>query len=177
MVDDKVKKAAIKEGGKKGVDMAGMSDLGGVKFFNLAVETPEGDIEVLELVMQGMNAEVDEAAEERKGGAGHLGKMLLSAGDKALACLCHVPKALQEATPAFSIKDWAQAVATAGNAKIVEETDEVIKIVGEGDASKELFPLKMRDAAQAAGFAYIKSKGLIPEEDSDDYIPEVPDDW
>lgn len=40
-------------GGKKGVDMAGMSDLGGVKFFNLAVETPEGDIEVLELVMQG----------------------------------------------------------------------------------------------------------------------------
>jgi len=47
----------------------------------------------------------------------------------------------------------------------------VIKIVGEGDASKELFPLKMRDAAQAAGFAYIKSKGLIPDEDSDDYIP------
>jgi hypothetical protein len=29
-----------------------------------------------------MNVEVDEAAEERKGGAGHLGKMLLSAGDK-----------------------------------------------------------------------------------------------
>lgn len=33
-------------------------------------------------VLAGMNAEVDEAAEERKGGAGHLGKMLLSAGDK-----------------------------------------------------------------------------------------------
>jgi hypothetical protein len=33
--------------------MAGMSDLGGVKFFNLAVETPEGDIDVLELVLQG----------------------------------------------------------------------------------------------------------------------------
>lgn len=40
-------------GGKKGVDMAGMSDLGGVKFFNLAVDTPEGDLEVLELVLQG----------------------------------------------------------------------------------------------------------------------------
>lgn len=47
----------------------------------------------------------------------------------------------------------------------------MIKIVGKGDSTKELFPLKMRDAAQAAGFAYIKSKGLIPEEDSDDYIP------
>jgi hypothetical protein len=55
--------------------------------------------------------------------------------------------------------------------QIVESTDEVIKIVGNGDSTKELFPLKMRDAAQAAGFAYIKSKGLIPEEDSDDYIP------
>lgn len=43
--------------------------------------------------------------------------------------------------------------------------------MGKGDSTKELFPLKMRDAAQAAGFAYIKSKGLIPEEDSDDYIP------
>jgi hypothetical protein len=43
--------------------------------------------------------------------------------------------------------------------------------VGKGDSTKELFPLKMRDAAQAAGFAYIKSKGLIPEEDSDDYLP------
>lgn len=47
----------------------------------------------------------------------------------------------------------------------------MIKIVGEGNAEKELFPLKMRDAAQAAGFAYIKSKGLIPDDDSDDYIP------
>jgi hypothetical protein len=55
--------------------------------------------------------------------------------------------------------------------QIVESTDEVIKIVGNGDSTKELFPLKMRDAAQAAGFAYIKAKGLIPEEDSDDYIP------
>jgi hypothetical protein len=177
MVDDKVKKAAIKEGGKKGVDMAGMSDLGGVKFFNLAVETPEGDIDVLELVLQGMNAEVDEAAEERKGGSGHLGKMLLSAGNTKVAFICHVPKALQEATTGFSIKEWAEAVAKAGNAQITEETEELIKIVGEGDSTKELFPLKMRDAAQAAGFAYIKSKGLIPEDDSDDYIPEVPDDW
>jgi hypothetical protein len=33
--------------------MAGMSDLGGVKFFNLSVDTPEGDMEVLEFVMEG----------------------------------------------------------------------------------------------------------------------------
>ena len=115
-----------------------------------------------------MNVEVDESAEERKGGAGGLGKMLLSAGDKAVAIVCHVPKALQEATPSFSIKEWAAAVADASGAKIVSETDELIKMLGEGDAAAEKFPLKMRDAAQAAGFAYIKSKGLIPDNDSDD---------
>jgi len=39
---------------------------------------------VMLCVLAGMNVEVDEAAEERKGGAGHLGKMLLSAGDKTV---------------------------------------------------------------------------------------------
>lgn len=36
-------------------------------------------------VCAGMNAEVDEAAEERKGGSGHLGKMLLSAGNSKVS--------------------------------------------------------------------------------------------
>jgi hypothetical protein len=35
-----------------------------------------------------------------------------------VAFLCHVPKALQEATAGFSIKEWAEAVAKAGNAKV-----------------------------------------------------------
>lgn len=166
-------KAAIKEGGKKGVDMAGMSDLGGVKFFNLAVDTPAGSIDLMKKVLEGMNALVDESAEERKGGAGHLGKMLLSAGDKQLVVLCHVPKALQEATEGFSIKEWVEKVTSASSGKVVEETEEVVIAVAEGDPEKELFPLKMRDAAQAAGFQYIKSKGLIPDDDdSDDYIPD-----
>jgi hypothetical protein len=82
-----------------------------------------------------------------------------------------VPKALQEATASFSIKEWVDAVAKAANAEVVSESEEVVKMVAKGDPSKELFPLKMRDAGQAAGFAYIKSKGLIPEDDSDDYIP------
>ena len=72
-----------------------------------------------------MNAEVDESAEERKGGAGALGKMLLSAGDKAMIAVCHVPKALQEAFSAFSMKDWVGRVAEATGGKITEEGDEV----------------------------------------------------
>jgi hypothetical protein len=40
-------------GGKKGVDMAGMSDLGGVKFFNLACETPNGDLALMDALLEG----------------------------------------------------------------------------------------------------------------------------
>lgn len=35
-----------------------------------------------------------------------------------VAFICHVPKALQEATEGFSIKEWAEAVAKAGNAQV-----------------------------------------------------------
>lgn len=52
MVDEKALKAAKKEGGKKGVDAAGMSDLGGVKYFHITVDTPEGDVELLRAVLE-----------------------------------------------------------------------------------------------------------------------------
>lgn len=61
-----------------------MSDMGGVKHFNVAVDTPNGSIELLKKVLEGANKEVDEGAEERKGGAGHLGKCFFSAGDEAV---------------------------------------------------------------------------------------------
>lgn len=38
-----------------------------------------------------------------------------------MAALCHVPKALQEATPSFSIKEWAEAVAKAGSAEVSDQ--------------------------------------------------------
>ena len=47
--------------------------MGGVLFFNIAVEVPNGDFALLEKVLEGANTEVDEAAEERKGGAGCVG--------------------------------------------------------------------------------------------------------
>lgn len=147
--------------------MCGMSDMGGVKFFTIALETPNGDMELMDSVLSGMNAEVDESAEERKGGAGALGKMLLSAGDKQLAIVCHVPKALQESNSNFSIKAWVAAVVEATGAKVTEEGEELVRIVAEGDADAGRFPLKMRDAAQTACFGYLRSAGLLPADDSD----------
>ena len=54
----------------QGVDLDGVSAMGGVLFFNIAVDTPNGDFFLLEKVLEGANTEVDESAEERKGGAG-----------------------------------------------------------------------------------------------------------
>lgn len=53
-------------------------------------------MELLEAVLDGANVEVDEAADERKGGAGKIGKMFFSAGVNQLAMICHVPKELAE---------------------------------------------------------------------------------
>jgi hypothetical protein len=192
-----------------------------------------------------MNAEVDESAEERKGGAGALGKMLLSAGEKQLAVVCQVPKALQESNPAFNMKDWVQVVVESTGAKITEEGEEVrrggrggeaalrtarrgvcgwgrrarwaveacalaqtlgtgaapprqppgpagprtprpaplpapqlVRLVAAADPDNDRFPLKMRDSAQNACFAYLRTKGLLPADDSDsDDMPPNPEDF
>lgn len=66
----------------------GMSDMGGVKHFNIAVQTPNGDLELMKELMAGANKEVDESAEERKGGAGGIGKCFYSAGDDQVRSQC-----------------------------------------------------------------------------------------
>lgn len=168
-------KISVKEGGKKGIDIGGMSDLGGVKFFNVVLESANGELALMDAVLKGMNAEVDESAEERRGGAGHLGKMLLSAGDKTVALLCNIPKELAAQYEHVKMAAWMDKLVEAAGGKVVsrEETDEVVKVLIEGDVSKELFPLKMRDAAQTAGFAFLRESNLLPADDSDDdYIPD-----
>ena len=43
-----------------------MADMGGVTFFHVAMDSPNGDFELLELCMQGANKVVDESADDRK---------------------------------------------------------------------------------------------------------------
>lgn len=61
--DKKVIAAAFKEGGKKGQDLIGMADMGGIKFFNVAIDQAQGEWELLEQTMQGANVVVDDTAE------------------------------------------------------------------------------------------------------------------
>ena len=64
-----------------------MSDMGGVKHFNVSVDTPNGSAELIKKVLDGANKEVEEGSEERKGGAGAIGKCFYSAGPEAVRIL------------------------------------------------------------------------------------------
>merc|ERR1740121_1501407 len=75
MKKDKLKKV-VKEGGKRGVEIEGAGDMGGLQFFSTSVDMPEGDLELLKESMKAMNQKSDPTEEERKGGSGHIGKMI-----------------------------------------------------------------------------------------------------
>merc|ERR1719152_558324 len=61
-------KASAKEGGKKGQDLIGMCDIGGMKYFTVAMETCKGDWELLQAAMDAANKPVDPDGDDRKGG-------------------------------------------------------------------------------------------------------------
>ncbi len=146
-----------------------MSALGGVCFFNVSVDIPEGDLELLQQVMNGANVEVDDAAEERKGGANDLGKAFLTAGTAQMAVKFHVPKAVAEAK-GVSLQEWIDALLkpVKEHAVEVEKTEETATYTVAGDVAAGRFPLKLRDECTAAGFNFLREKGLIPVEDSSD---------
>merc|ERR1712129_456332 len=94
---EKLLKAIDKEGGKKGVEIAGAADLGGLDFFCCNMEKPMGDLELLVRCMAAMNKESDPSEEEMKGGSGHVGKIIFSptpedAEEVGVAFVAHVPE-------------------------------------------------------------------------------------
>lgn len=50
-IETQLQKAALKEGGKKGQDIAGMFETGGIKFYHLVMEKCGGDIELLKVCL------------------------------------------------------------------------------------------------------------------------------
>merc|ERR1712070_1169001 len=109
--DDPAKKlkAVIKEGGKRGVEIEGAADMGGLQFFSISVDEPEGDLDLLVESMKAMNNEPIPGDEERKGCSGHIGKMIFSAGTEQLAVVAYVPEAWHK-LGALSSEDWLKAV-------------------------------------------------------------------
>jgi nucleoside-diphosphate kinase len=158
-------KACLKEGGKKGQDLGGMSTFG-VHHFLTAMDEPKGDLEMLKLCMEGANKEVDPDADDRKGGAGDLAKIFFSASDDNLAMIAHVPVECQDKC---TLDEWFQAVLKDMPDAKINKIDEFFATCEvKGDPDKGLFPLKMRDAAIGLGFAFLRDKGLVLDDDSDD---------
>merc|ERR1719408_969399 len=164
--EGKLKKVR-KEGGKKGSEIAGAADMGGIEFFTTTCETPEGDTRLLEIVCQEMNAPVDPSAEETKGGSGHIGKLVMSASDKQLALIAYVP---EEKVERLTATAWMQEIfkAFGDYGEFVGETTPYKAVaVAKQDGEKGKFPLKLRDEAISASIAFLKGKGLFPDKDDD----------
>merc|ERR1719436_805132 len=114
----KKEKKVIKEGGKRGVEIEGAADMGGLQFFCTSVDEPDGDLDLLKESVTAMNAKSDPSEEERKGGSGHIGKTIFSAGTEQLAVVAYVPEEKQEAC---SCEEWLKSVLSlfAGDVKAV----------------------------------------------------------
>merc|ERR1712224_874149 len=159
-------KKVIKEGGKRGVEIEGAADMGGLQYFCTSMDEPQGDMEFLEASMTAMNAESDPTEEERKGGSGKIGKMIFSAGDAQLAVCAYVPK---DKTGENAADVWLKHVLGMFGGEFVKGDKHVAigKVMANSD--KGIFPLKVKEPGIMEAISYLKKKGLFPDkEDSDD---------
>jgi len=162
-------KKVIKEGGKRGVEIEGAADMGGLQFFCTALELPDGDLDLLVASMTAMNAEADPDAEERKGCSGHIGKMIFSAGAEQLAVVAYVPEAKKDA---LSGREWLETVLNNFGGQVVSSEGEISCGFVKTDADKGVFPLKIREPMILEANNFLRKKGLFPEDndDDDDYV-------
>merc|ERR1712083_1077172 len=169
MRKDKLKKV-IKEGGKRGVEIEGAADMGGLQFFCTSMDLPEGDLEMLVESMNAMNAKSDPTEEERKGGSGHIGKMIFSAGAEQLAVVAYVP---EEKQGDLSCEEWLKTVLGIFGGGVVDVAKDVCTGAVKTDSDKGVFPLKIREAMILEANNFLRKKGLFPEDngdDDDDYV-------
>jgi len=167
-IHPKKKEQARKEGAKKGQDLSGLEEMGGVRYFHVALDNSDGNWELIEEAMEGANTPVEANADERKGGAAKIGKALLSASDDRLCIYLHVPEEVT-GNSGVTIQDWFAVLVKSTGATIVQAppTDKVFGFAkAEVLQAPEVFPLKLRDTASSIGFQYLRQAKVIPEEES-----------
>eukprot|EP00441_Pelagodinium_beii_P043367 CAMPEP_0197651516 /NCGR_PEP_ID=MMETSP1338-20131121/32883_1 /TAXON_ID=43686 ORGANISM="Pelagodinium beii, Strain RCC1491" /NCGR_SAMPLE_ID=MMETSP1338 /ASSEMBLY_ACC=CAM_ASM_000754 /LENGTH=320 /DNA_ID=CAMNT_0043226173 /DNA_START=47 /DNA_END=1009 /DNA_ORIENTATION=+ len=161
-------KKVIKEGGKRGVEIEGAADMGGLQFFCTSVDEPEGNMDLLVKSVAAMNEKSDPTEEERKGGSGAIGKMVFSCGVEHLAVAAYVPDAK---VPELDCAEWLEKVlSTQPGYKIVTKDKNVSTGLIPANADKGVFPLKIREPLILEANNFLRKKGLFPEDngDSDD---------
>merc|ERR1711957_255596 len=129
-----------------------------------SVDTPEGDLEMLVESMKAMNAKSDPTEEERKGGSGHVGKMIFSCGTDQLAVVAYVPKGKQKE---LDCAEWLKKVLDLYGGKIDKKGKEISSGYVTADGNKNIFPLKIREPMILEANNFLRKKGLFPEDHSD----------
>lgn len=162
-------KKVVKEGGKRGVEIEGAADMGGLGYFCTSVDEPQGDLEFLQMSMDAMNAESDPKEEERKGGSGRVGKMIFSAGTEQLAIVAYVPT---DKKSELSATDWLDHICKTFGGKMMSKGDTNATAVVKTDDKKGIFPLKVKEPGIMEAISFLKKKGLFPnnDDDDDDYV-------
>merc|ERR1711907_286894 len=135
-------KKVIKEGGKRGVEIEGAADMGGLQFFSTSVDEPQGDLEFLVESMKAMNAQPTPGDEERKGCSGHVGKMIFSAGAEQLAIVAYVP---EEKQGELSCEEWLKAVLANFGGQVASAAKDICQGYVKTDGDKGVFPVKTRE--------------------------------
>merc|ERR1719235_689843 len=158
-------KKVLKEGGKRGVEIEGAADMGGLQFFCTSVDEPEGDLDLLVKCVGAMNAKSDPTEEERKGGSGHIGKMVFSAGIEQLAVVAYVPEAKQAE---LSCEEWLAKVLASQGGEVLKGGKQVSVGCVKTNSDKGVFPLKIREPMILEANNFLRKKGLFPDDNSDD---------
>lgn len=159
-------KTVIKEGGKRGVEIEGAADMGGLQFFCTSVDEPQGDVALVKESVKAMNAKSDPTEEERKGGSGHIGKMVFSAGTEQLAIVAYVP---EEKHGELVCEEWLQKVVSMyGGGKILSTAKDICTGFIPADSDKGVFPLKIREGLILEANNFLRGKGLFPQDNGDD---------
>merc|ERR1712118_268220 len=109
-----------------------------------------------------MNAKSAPTEEERKGGSGHIGKMIFSAGVEQLAIIAYVPEEKQKD---ISCEEWLKAVLATQNGQVVTTEKGFCTGTVKQDADKGVFPLKIREPMIVTANDFLRKKGLFPEDD------------
>merc|ERR1712232_1488470 len=92
--------------------------------------------------LKAMNAKSDPTEEERKGGSGHIGKMIFSAGTEHLALAAYVPDEKQDQ---LSCEEWLKKVLESQGGTFISGDKSVCVGKVDSDADKGKFPLKIRE--------------------------------
>merc|ERR1719253_325498 len=158
-------KKVMKEGGKRGVEIEGAADMGGLQFFCTSLDEPSGDVVLLKESMKAMNEKSDPTEEERKGDSGHIGKMIFSAGTEQLAVVAYVP---EEKQGEINSKEWLEAVLATQGGSVTSAKAGTSAGCVKADADKGIFPLKIRESMILEANNFLRARGLFPDNDDDD---------